>query len=110
MGPIGVLYFGCLDIIPVQKLPKIPANAALKDIVHSFQNWFAYSLVLMQPTAKLQGLPLNALAGYGKIIHLANRTLSTTNSESYCSVRKLSFLLNAPTHVTAHAWNDPSTS
>ena len=64
----------------------------------------------MQPTAKLQGLPLNALAGYGKIIHLANRTLSTTNSETYCSVCKLSFLLNAPTHVTAHAWNDPLTT
>ena len=44
------------------------------------------------------------LAGYIGIIHLANRPLSTLNSESYYSVRNLSFLLDAPAHTTVYVW------
>ena len=39
------------------------------------------------------------LAGYVGIIHLTNRPLSTLKSESYYSVRNLSFLLDAPAYV-----------
>ena len=44
------------------------------------------------------GLPHLWLASCDPIIHMKKRPFSTANYESYCSLHKLTFLLDAPTH------------
>ena len=63
------------------------------------QKLLAWSLIAVQPTLKSWGLPLALVSCYYVTIHARKRPFSSANFESYYYVRKLPFLLDAPTYT-----------